>query len=95
MPFTVDDTGILRGKEPEETTGKVETAVRASRTLVHDGGNSGLSAVRDADLLKAVRTGISTTILLNGQGQATALALEMEARTGVFKATMKSLSTLY
>ena len=96
MPFTVDNTGRLRGEELEETTRKVETTPRAPRTLVHDGGSGSLSAVRDADLLEAVGTRISATVLLNDQGQATVFGLETgEVLTGVFRATIKSLSTLY
>ena len=75
VPFTVDDTGGLRGEEPEETTGKVEATVGASGTLVHNGGNGALSIVRHTDLLEAVGTGVSTAVLLNGRGQATAVAL--------------------
>lgn len=95
MPFTVDNTGRLRGEELEETTGKVETTVRASRTLIHDGGRGGLSAVRDADLLEAVGAGVPATELLHDQGQNTALAPETEEiPTAVFRATIKSLATL-
>ena len=96
VPFTVKNTGRFWGKELEETTRKVETTVRASRTLVHNGCNGTLSAERDADLLEAVGAGVSITVLLNDQGQTTIFASEMEGMpTGVFKATIKSLSTLY
>ena len=94
--MTVEDTGRLGGEEGEETTGKVETSVGASRTLVRNGGNSGLSVGSDTDLLEAVGTGVSATKLLNGQGQATAAAMESGGvRTAVFKATIKSLATLF
>jgi hypothetical protein len=68
VPFTVENTGRLRGEEIEETTRKVETTVRASRTLVHDGGSGRLSAVRDADRLEAVGAGVSATVLGSVQG---------------------------
>jgi hypothetical protein len=95
VPFTVDNTGRLRGEELEETTRKVETTVRASRTLVHDGRSGSLSAVRDANLLEAVGAGVSSTVLLNDQGQTTVFASETEVPTGVFRATIKSLATLF
>lgn len=95
MPFTVDNTGRLRGEELEETTGKVKTTVRASGTLVGDGGSGGLSAVRDADLLEAVGAGVSATELLHDQGQSTVFASETEEiPTALFRATIKSLATL-
>jgi len=68
VPFTVENAGRLRGEEPEETTRKVETTVRTSRTLVHNGGNGTLSTVRDADLLEAVGAGVSVTVLGSVQG---------------------------
>ena len=96
VPFTIDDTDRLRSEEPEKTARKVETAVGASRALIRNGGNSGLSVVSHTDLLEAVGTGVSATELLNGQGQATAVTLGMgKAHTALFKATIKSLSTLY
>jgi len=96
MPLAVDDTDRFRGEELEEATRKVEATVGASRALVHNGGNGALSAVGDADLLEAVRTGVSATVLLNDQGQATEVTVGTEGvHTGVFKATIKSLATLY
>lgn len=71
VPFTINNTFRFRGKKPEETTRKVETAVWTSGALVHDGGNSALSIVRDADLLEAVGTGVSVAVLLDGRGQIT------------------------
>jgi hypothetical protein len=63
VPFTLEDAGGLGGKERKEATRKVETAVGATRALVLDDGNGALSAERDADLLVAVGTGVSATVL--------------------------------
>lgn len=67
MPFTVEDTVGLRGKEVKETTREIETTVRTSRTLVHDGGGGSLSLVRHTDRLEAVGAGVSATELLTGR----------------------------
>ena len=96
VPCTVKDTFGFRGEEIEKTTRQVETAIWASRTLVHDCGSCGLPIVCHENLLEAVGTGVSAAELLNNEGQtATATVDRAEPLTGVFRATMKSLATLF
>jgi hypothetical protein len=68
VPGAVNNTGRFRRKEVEETTGKVETTVGAPGTFVHDGSNGVLSVVTHANLLEAVGTRVSATILCGIQG---------------------------
>lgn len=96
VPCTVEDTIGFRGEEVEETTRQVKAAVGAPGALVHDLGIGGLPVVSHGDHFEAVGTGVSVTELLNNQGQATAVTMDRAVlHTGVLRATIKSLATLF
>jgi hypothetical protein len=47
----------------EQRGGHVQVSVGAARALVHDSRGSGLAVCRDLDLLEAVGSGVSATVL--------------------------------
>lgn len=96
VPCTIDDAIRFRGEEVEESTRQVETAEGASRALVHDCCSGGLPVISHDNLLEAIGTGVSATELLNSQGQTTVGKVNRaKLHTGVLRATIKSLATLF
>lgn len=96
VPCAVDDTCRFRGEEVEETTRQVETLVRASRALVHDCGSRGLPIVGHDNLLEAEGRRVCATELLKKiKINSRHSEYNGELHTAEFRATIKSLATLY
>lgn len=63
VPFAVDDAGILRCKVVEKTTGKIKTAIGATKTLVQNRGLGRFAIIANGNCFEALRARITTTIL--------------------------------